>query len=58
MKSAMPEHNPGQAGNQPKIDSPATGLPFLRTWQAVYLFVLASFILWITLLIALTKAYS
>ena len=35
-----------------------TGLPFFRSWKSVYLFVLASFVLWIALLMALTKAYS
>lgn len=35
-----------------------TGLPFLRSWNAVYLFVLASFVLWVALLIALTRMFS
>ena len=36
----------------------ATGLPGLRTWRGVYAFVLGCFVLWIVLLIALTRAYS
>lgn len=34
-----------------------TGLPWLRTWKGVYLFVIASFILWVALLIALTNFF-
>ncbi|HEX3716624.1 MAG TPA: hypothetical protein VH595_01540 [Verrucomicrobiae bacterium] len=33
-------------------------LPWLRTWKAVYLFVLGSFVLWVALLIVLTVMYS
>jgi hypothetical protein len=36
----------------------ATGLPGLRTWRGVYTFVLATFAIWVVLLIALTRAYS
>ena len=35
-----------------------TGLPGLRTWRAVYTFVLVFFAAWVALLIALTRAYS
>jgi len=35
-----------------------TGLPFLRTWSSVYLFVMASFFLVVVLLIVLTDFYS
>lgn len=35
-----------------------TGLPLLRTWPAVYLFVLATFVMWVALLIALTRMFS
>jgi hypothetical protein len=35
-----------------------TGLPLLPTWRAVYLFVLATFILWVVLLTALSQIYS
>lgn len=35
-----------------------TGLPFFRSWKSVYLFVLGSFVLWVALLVALTKYFS
>jgi hypothetical protein len=35
-----------------------TGLPGLRTWRRVYIFVLAAFAVWVVLLIILTRAYS
>ena len=35
-----------------------TGLPGLRTWRGVYLFVFGSFILWVLLLLALTMSFS
>ena len=35
-----------------------TGLPWLRTWKGVYLFVIGSFVLWVLLLLALTVVYS
>ena len=34
------------------------GLPGLRTWKGVYLFVLGSFVLWVALLIVLTEVFS
>lgn len=36
-------------------DSNLTGLPWLKTWKAAYIFVMASFVLWVALLIALTE---
>jgi hypothetical protein len=36
----------------------STGLPFFRSWKSVYFFVLGSFVLWIALLVALTKFFS
>ena len=38
-------------------ESEATGLPGLKTWRAVYLVVLASFILWLVLLFLLGCAF-
>jgi hypothetical protein len=35
-----------------------TGLPFFCSWKSVYLFVMGSFVLWVALLIALTKIFS
>ena len=34
------------------------GLPGLRSWKGVYVFVLGSFVLWVVLLIALTDVFS
>jgi hypothetical protein len=39
-------------------ESEETGLPLFRTWKAVYVLVLASFALWVTLLILLTETFS
>jgi hypothetical protein len=35
-----------------------TGLPWLRSWNGVYAIVIISFILWVTLLVALTDFFS
>lgn len=35
-----------------------TGLPWLRSWKEVYLVVIINFILWVTLLVALTDFFS
>ena len=35
-----------------------TGLPWLRTWKGVYLIVILHFVLWVTLLVALTDFFS
>ena len=35
-----------------------TGLPGLRTWRGVYLFVFGCFVLWVMLLLALTVSFS
>jgi hypothetical protein len=39
-------------------ESETTGLPWPRTWPGVYLIVLASFILWVVLLVALTDCFA
>jgi hypothetical protein len=39
-------------------ESETTGLPLLRAWPAVYLFVTVVFIVWVALLIALERTYS
>jgi len=44
--------NKSPTGNQD------TGLPLFHSWKGVYLFVLASFVLWVALLILLTRMYS
>jgi hypothetical protein len=35
-----------------------TGLPWLPTWNRVYLFVIINFVLWVGLLIVLTDFFS
>jgi hypothetical protein len=44
--------------NPPPIDDAATGLPGLRTWRAVYVFVSCVFVVWVGLLTVLTAMYS
>jgi hypothetical protein len=39
-------------------EAEATGLPFFRSWKSVYFLVLGSFVLWVTLLVALTRIFS
>ena len=39
-------------------DDEATGLPVLKSWRAVYLFVLGTFVVWVILLSALSRAFS
>jgi hypothetical protein len=46
------------AVESPKHESVETGLPFFRSWKGVYLFVLATFVFWVALLVALTKMVS
>jgi hypothetical protein len=43
---------------EPERNDEVTGLPGLRTWRAVYLFVLGTFIVWVVLLTVLTWAFS
>lgn len=53
----LPEEN---ASPPPPADhrNELTGLPGLRSWKHVYLFVFACFVLWVLLLLALTVSYS
>ena len=46
----------GKDAKQPTTDE-STGLPGLRTWRAVYGFVLVSFAVYVVLLIALERAF-
>lgn len=39
-------------------ESETTGLAWPRTWRGVYLFVIASFAVWVGLLLALTRTWS
>jgi hypothetical protein len=34
------------------------GVPLIRTWTGVYIFVLGSFLLWVALLTVLTRTFS
>jgi hypothetical protein len=43
---------------QPDENEEKTDLPFLSTWPAVYTFVLGTFVVWIVLLTALSRAFS
>jgi hypothetical protein len=38
-------------------ESQSTGLPLLRTWRAVYLFVLIVFVILVALMVALERAF-
>jgi len=38
-------------------DEEGTGLPGFKTWPAVYLFVMAAFVVWVVLLVALTTLF-
>jgi hypothetical protein len=40
------------------VDDRSTGLPVLRTWRAVYVFVVIAFITWVVLLTALQRVFS
>ena len=39
-------------------ENEATSLPVFRTWPAVYAFVVATFVLWVTLLAVLARTFS
>lgn len=49
---------PRTAPEPAETESEETGLPFFHSWKAVYLFVVGSFVFWVTLLVALTKYFS
>jgi hypothetical protein len=49
-----PEDHAGPAGPPPGSRDDLTGLPGLRTWRQVYLFVFGCSVLWVLLLLALT----
>ena len=51
----------GSVGGTPPstpVDDRATGLPLLRTWRAVYVFVVVAFLTWVALLTALDRVFS
>jgi len=46
------------AGATPAAHCSETGLPIFHSWHSVYFFVLVTFVLWVVLLVALTKTFS
>ena len=60
MKPPAGAADPGgpPSNSSPPVDDEVTGLPGLRSWRAVYLFVLGCFVLWVVLLAALTRFFS
>ena len=58
----LPEENSRDLSRSPAAaDEPpdsVTGLPWPRTWPGVYLFVLGSFVTWVTLLVVLERVFS
>lgn len=56
MKS--PPDNAGSMELPPERRDELTGLPWLRTWRGVYVFVFGCFVLWLLLLLALTMSCS
>jgi hypothetical protein len=52
-----PKNQPPPACVEPKPpEDAATGLPWPTTWPGVYVFVFASFVVWVVLLAALAKS--
>ena len=56
MKPPAAPASPSQPA--PDVDDRVTGLPLLRSWTGVYLFVLGTFALWIILLVAVTRMFA
>jgi hypothetical protein len=46
------------ADSSDSADNEETRLPMFRTWPAVYAFVVATFVLWVTLLALLARMFS
>jgi hypothetical protein len=53
----MTDHHDDRAGAPESLDE-ATGLPWPKTWPAVYAFVLICFSLWVILLVVLERSFS
>jgi hypothetical protein len=53
---AIPPGPPGASRDE--IENEGTGLPGFKTWPAVYLFVIITFVVWVVLLEALMRAFS
>jgi hypothetical protein len=50
--------NPPPAVETPVPESEDTGIPGIRTWRGLYVFVFGSFVLWVVMLFALTMIFS
>jgi hypothetical protein len=48
----------GPPGRAADTDDETTGLPWLRSWLRVYLFVIGCFVTWVALLLALSLVFS
>lgn len=55
MSESQPEANPANAAG---TDESSTGLPFLRSWRAVYLFVVTCFVCWVVILAMLPWVFA
>ena len=56
QEHSEPKKEVGSAPDEVGVDE-ATGLPGLKSWRAVYILVLASFVLWVGLLFALGRIF-
>jgi hypothetical protein len=54
----LPGDNAGPVEPRSDDRDELTGLPGLRTWRHVYIFVFGCFVLWVLSLLALTVFYS
>ena len=52
------ENEPMPFDAPPDGEDEVTGVPVLRTWRGVYLFVFGCFILWVVLLLVMTVSFS
>jgi hypothetical protein len=59
VKPSDPTRSAGSAPRNVPLaeDNETTGLPFFHTWRSVYLFVLATFVLWVLLLSILSARF-
>jgi len=53
-----PDSTHGAADVSEAVDDESTGLPWLRSWPRVYLFVMGSFVTWVALLLVLERIFS
>ena len=53
---AIPPGPPGASRDE--LETEGTGLPGFKTWPAVYVFVMVTFLVWVVLLEALMQAFT